>query len=101
MGPKRPASRRCWSRARCYRRSIGGTVASPAARKDDHFDEVFHADSPRARATVDGAIRAWERVITNFNFDGGGNTYQLFLAMAQPQEDPYPFNGHSFFSNTS
>ena len=44
----------------------------------DNFS-VYGADTNLARSIVDRAIGDWERVITNFNYSGGSNTFNLTL----------------------
>src|SRR5688572_12926619 len=48
----------------------------------DRFGEVFGAQANVARAVIDEAIDRWERVITDFNYSNGTNTYSLAVAMS-------------------
>src|SRR5215211_6655419 len=48
----------------------------------DRFGEVFGASANVARAVVDEAIARWQRVITDFNYSNGTNTYSLTVAMS-------------------
>jgi hypothetical protein len=43
---------------------------------------IYGANTNIARTIVDRAIDDWERIITNFNYSGGGNTYSLTLNAA-------------------
>jgi hypothetical protein len=47
----------------------------------DGFNGVFGANATAARAVVDAAIQAWQNVIVNFNFAGGGNTFKLTVSV--------------------
>src|SRR5262245_2849780 len=46
----------------------------------DNFTATYGANAPLARALVDRAIDDWERVIQNFNYAGGGNTYNINIS---------------------
>ncbi|MBC8107558.1 MAG: hypothetical protein H7Z14_13280 [Anaerolineae bacterium] len=48
----------------------------------DRFSEVFGAQANLARGVIDEAIARWERVITDFNYSDGTNTYTLLIAMS-------------------
>ena len=43
---------------------------------------IYGANENTARAIADRAIHDWERVINNFNYSNGGNTYSLTLSAA-------------------
>ncbi len=45
----------------------------------DNF-EVYGADAGRARGITIRAITDWARVIDDFNYDGGGNTFHLEIS---------------------
>lgn len=47
----------------------------------DRFNSTFGADADLARSVVDAAIDAWERVITDFNRPGGGETINVNISM--------------------
>ncbi len=49
---------------------------------NDNFISVFGANAATARSVVDAAITSWARLINNFNFPGGGNTYSIVIKMA-------------------
>lgn len=53
-----------------------------AGSDTDGFGGVFGTNAEVARNVVDAAMRHWARVITNFNYAGGGNTYQMTVNMA-------------------
>jgi hypothetical protein len=43
----------------------------------DEFSTYYGADETTARAIVDRAIEDWERVVVDFNYAGGGNSFDL------------------------
>src|SRR5947209_1282385 len=45
----------------------------------DGFAAAFGPNANLARQIVDRAINNWQTVIQNFNYAGGGNTYNLTL----------------------
>jgi len=47
----------------------------------DNFG-IYGGNAATARAIVDRAIADWERVIVNFNYAGGGNTYNVNISAA-------------------
>src|SRR6478752_6827979 len=53
-----------------------GTVALDS----DGFNAAFGGNSTLARGIVQRAIDDWERVIGNFNYSGGGNTYSVNIS---------------------
>ncbi|MBC8108158.1 MAG: hypothetical protein H7Z14_16350, partial [Anaerolineae bacterium] len=54
----------------------------PGAGDTDGFNAEFGVFAAQARFAVDRAIVDWEEVITNFNYNNGGNTYLLTLGTA-------------------
>ena len=46
----------------------------------DNFAVAYGANAATARTIVDRALDDWERVITNFNFSGGGNTFNVSIS---------------------
>ncbi|MBN2475473.1 MAG: hypothetical protein JXB62_12755 [Pirellulales bacterium] len=53
----------------------------------DRFSDVFGAGANAARAVIDAVIDHWERMIVDFNYPGGGNTFNLTLSMAATGTD--------------
>ena len=51
-----------------------------AGNDSDAFGEFFGADAEAARDCVRAAISAWERVIVDFNYADGSNTFELELS---------------------
>jgi hypothetical protein len=48
----------------------------------DDFNLIYGANATTARGIVQRAIDDWERVIVNFNYSGGGNSYNLAVNAA-------------------
>ncbi len=48
---------------------------------NDHFNDVFGGLANQARAVIDADITYWERVIQNFNYSNGTDTYNLTISM--------------------
>ena len=50
----------------------------------DGFDSVFGTGTPAnaARGVLDAVIESWQRAIVNFNYPGGGDTYNITISMA-------------------
>src|SRR3954465_11091763 len=47
----------------------------------DNFTSTFGANAPAARAVVDAAVSWWQRIINNFNYSDGSNTFKLTIQM--------------------
>ena len=52
-----------------------------ATNDSDRFNAVFGTLANQARAVVDADIAYWQRVITNFNYSNGTNTFTLSISM--------------------
>ncbi len=59
----------------------------------DGFASVFGSNAAVARSDIDAVITTWEREIINFNYAGGGNTFNVSIQMAS--------SGTSSGANTS
>ena len=57
------------------RGSAGGTDS-------DNFNAVFGTLATQARTVIDADISYWERVVANFNYSDGTDTYKLTINMA-------------------
>jgi len=62
--------------------TINWTNRGTPLNDSDGFQSVFGTNADLARGVVDAAIDSWERVIVNFNYPGGANTYSLAVNMA-------------------
>jgi hypothetical protein len=48
----------------------------------DGFAAVFGTNANLARSVIDAVITSWEREIVNFNYPGGGDTYDVTISTA-------------------
>ena len=60
-------------------RTLLSTIVWTNRVVSDNF-AIYGANAGTARAIVDRAIDDWERVIVNFNYAGGGNTYNVDIS---------------------
>src|SRR5262245_21696114 len=73
LTPRRKKTRRLSLEQFESRYMLSTIVWGNRGDSSDNFDDAFGAGAPAdaARAVVDGAIDAWNRVIVNFNHDAG------------------------------
>ena len=50
----------------------------------DGFNSVFGSNATTARNVVASAVTMWAKIISNFNYSGGGNTYSITITMFPP-----------------
>jgi hypothetical protein len=50
-----------------------------ASNDSDGFNAMFGGNAQQARLVCDRAILDWEEVIANFNYNGGGNTFNVTI----------------------
>src|SRR5262249_61473208 len=61
--------------------TISWTNRGSPTNDSDGFNDVFHSGAETARRVVDAALASWARAITNFNYVGGSNTYEIHVTM--------------------
>src|SRR5207244_3266140 len=65
--------------------TIQWTNRGSAMNDSDRFNAVFGANADVARADVDAALRAWQNVITSFNYSSEvmlNDTYSVSVSMS-------------------
>ncbi len=62
--------------------TIQWTNRGTASNDSDGFNALFGSNAQQARLVVDRAILDWEEVVVNFNYNGGGNTFDLTVETA-------------------
>jgi Ca2+-binding RTX toxin-like protein len=67
--------------------SIVWTNRGNATQDPDDFNKVFGTNAATARTIVDAALDAWERVISNFNFSNGSNTFEVDISMSNNNDN--------------
>jgi hypothetical protein len=62
--------------------TIAWTNRGTSTNDSDGFNALFGGNANQARLCFDRAIADWEEVIVNFNYSGGGNTFNLTVNTA-------------------